>query len=93
MANESIGALLLKNTSLSENQVGEMLSLSGPTGEKLLDILTAKGISNVDELLKQLCVLLNVEFMKDIPVNDISVEQVRNIPINYAKQYEVLPFN
>jgi general secretion pathway protein E len=92
MANESIGAILLKNTSLSENQVGEVLALSGPTGEKLLDALTAKGISTADELLKQLCALLNVEFMKDIPINDIPVDLVRNIPINYAKQYEVLPF-
>ena len=30
--------------------------------------------------------------MKDIPINDIPVDLVRDIPINYAKQNDVLPF-
>jgi len=48
MANESIGALLLKNTSLTEKPSGRVLALSGPNGDKVLDILATKGTSNAE---------------------------------------------
>jgi general secretion pathway protein E len=92
MANDSVGALLLKNTSLTENQLSEVMALQGSNGEKLSDALAEKNFTNADDLLRTVCAYLHVDFMKDIPVNDISVDLVKNIPINYAKQYEVLPF-
>ena len=42
MANESIGALLLKNTSLTESQLSEVMALQNLKGEKLSDYLTRK---------------------------------------------------
>src|SRR5690606_19469365 len=42
--------------------------------------------------LMVLCKSMGVDFIKDIPVNDIPVDLVRNIPINYAKNHEILPF-
>jgi general secretion pathway protein E len=92
LANESVGALLLKNTSLTENQLNEILALQTADGEKLSDALARKNLSAPDEVLKALCAQLGVEYMKDIPINDIPVDLVKDIPINYAKQYEILPF-
>jgi general secretion pathway protein E len=92
MAGESLGALLLKNTSLTENQLNEVLALSNQKGVKLVDDLASRNVATPDEVLKTVCAFLSLDFMKDIPVNDISVDLVKNIPINYAKQYELLPF-
>ncbi|MDZ4678260.1 MAG: type II secretion system ATPase GspE [Oligoflexia bacterium] len=92
MAIDSIGALLLKNTSLTENQLNEVLLLQDPNGEKLGEVLAKKNITSPDDMLKALCLQLHVDYMKDIPINDIPVDLVRDIPINYAKQYEILPF-
>jgi len=33
-----------------------------------------------------------MDFIKDIPVNEISVDLIRNLPINYAKTQGILPF-
>jgi general secretion pathway protein E len=35
---------------------------------------------------------MGLDFIKDIPVNDISADLVRDIPINYAKTNSVLPY-
>jgi general secretion pathway protein E len=45
-----------------------------------------------EEALAELCKFLSVDFIKDIPINDIPVDLVRGIPINYAKTQEVLPY-
>jgi general secretion pathway protein E len=93
MANDSsIGAVLLKSTSLTENQLNEVLALPGPKGEKLGDALARANVTAPDDVLRSVCNYLGLDFMKDIPVNDIPVDLVKDIPINYAKQFEVLPF-
>src|SRR5690606_36635884 len=35
---------------------------------------------------------MGLEYFKDIPVNDIAPDLVRNLPINYAKSHSVLPY-
>ncbi|RYZ85000.1 MAG: type II secretion system protein GspE, partial [Proteobacteria bacterium] len=35
---------------------------------------------------------MGVDYIKDIPIGDISADLVRNIPINYAKQNSILPY-
>ncbi len=40
---------------------------------------------NHEDLLAQFCAKLGFAYQKDIPVNDISMEMIRNISINYAR--------
>jgi general secretion pathway protein E len=86
----AVESLLLKNTSLTEEQLNALLSMHSGSGT-LRDQLTKKDSATADELISELCARLGINYMKDIPVNDIPVDLIRNIPINFAKKHDVLP--
>lgn len=92
MAIDAIGNLLLKNTSLSEAELGMLLETETDEGVKIAEYLSRGNYSSAEELLGALCRSMRLDFIKDIPINDIPVDLVRNIPINYAKNHEILPF-
>ncbi len=88
----SIDSLILKSTSLNKAELQSLFQTrisGGATIQVLLENSTAKA---PDQLVKQLCDILGMEFMADIPIGDITPDLVRDIPINYAKSQEVLPF-
>ncbi len=84
--------LLLKGTSLSADEIKSILSSHDQSGMALSESVQRISASTPEEAVAELCKLLKLDFIKDIPVNDISAEMVRDIPINYAKNHEVLPF-
>lgn len=93
MAQLDIKNVLSKATSLSADQIKLVLknpSVAHPTtvGESLEN----KDYATADELVADLCRELGMSFIKDIPVNDISPDLVRHLPINYAKTQGVLPY-
>src|ERR1035438_2756998 len=92
MAIENVGNALIKVTGLSESQVDILLKSEAKEGGNLSDAITRKNAANIDDVLSFICKELNVEFMKDVPVNDIPVDFIRDLPINYAKNNQVLPF-
>ncbi|MBX3018033.1 MAG: type II secretion system ATPase GspE [Bdellovibrionaceae bacterium] len=93
MAATDITNILAKATSLNMEQVKTLLAHPTANGGMTLgEALGGREHANVDELISDLCREMSLEFMKDIPVNDIPVDLVRDIPINYAKQHSVLPF-
>jgi general secretion pathway protein E len=93
MATMDIPSILQKSTSLSADQIRSVLknpSVLRPV--TIGEALGQKEYSSADELVSELCKEMGLDFMKDIPVGDISAGFVRNIPINYAKQNSILPF-
>jgi general secretion pathway protein E len=84
--------LLLKNTSLSEEQLVSVLDLSMEGGKTLRELLSVKEITTPDELVAELCSKMGISYIKDIPISEIIPDLVTNIPINFAKKHEVLPF-
>lgn len=84
--------LLLKGTSLTSEQLKSVLKLVGAGGETLEEKFAQIQVGTPEEALAELCRQLHVEFIKEIPVNDIPVDLVRDLPINYAKTQEVLPY-
>lgn len=85
--------ILSKATSLSPEQIKTLLQ--GPAGTSPLplgDVLAQKSFNSADELVADLCREMGLDFIKDIPVNDIPPDLVRDLPINYAKQFSILPF-
>jgi general secretion pathway protein E len=92
MAIENISGVLLKSTSITPEQLSIILKSESQDGGAVGDYLMQKNVHSPEELLQALCHAMKVTFIKDIPVNDIPVDLVRNIPINYAKNHEVLPF-
>ncbi|MEQ1876091.1 MAG: type II secretion system ATPase GspE [Bdellovibrionia bacterium] len=92
MAIESISGVILKSTSITPEQLNIIFKTDSVDGMPIGDQLVAKNLHAPEELLQALCHAMRVGYIKDIPVNDIPVDLVRNIPINYAKNHEVLPF-
>jgi|SRR6185312_4377636 len=93
MAQMDVTNILSKATSLSSEQIKTLLA--GPAGSSSLplgDVLSGRNFSTADELVADLCKEMGLDFIKDIPVNDIPPDLVRDLPINYAKQYSILPF-
>lgn len=88
----SIETLLLKGTSLSAEEIKSILSSHDSGGTPLQEAFARNSYTNPEEAVAELCRLLKLDFIKEIPINDISAEMVRDIPINYAKNHEVLPF-
>ncbi|NCN41038.1 type II secretion system ATPase GspE [bacterium] len=92
MASPSFEILIKKGTSVSEEQLQTALHHIHVDGKTLQSLLAKTNFSTPEEALAEFCKYLSVEFIKDIPVNDIVVDLVRDIPINYAKTHEILPF-
>ena len=85
--------LLQKSTGLSPEQLKTLWNnTSMIRSESIGDALSKKTFQNAEELVSELCKELGLDFMKDIPYNDISADLVREIPINYSKQNSILPF-
>ncbi|RYZ69779.1 MAG: type II secretion system protein GspE, partial [Proteobacteria bacterium] len=86
-----IDNVLLKNTSMSEEQLGSVMTLA-VEGGTMRDALLAKEGSSADELVQELCARMGLQYIKDIPVSDIPVDLILNVPITFAKKHEILPF-
>jgi general secretion pathway protein E len=84
--------LLVKGTGLNEEQLQSMLTLKGQDGKTLKECLGAKTYTTPEEVMMDVCQQLGLRFIKEIPSNDIPVDLVANIPINYSKAQEILPF-
>jgi len=92
MAIENVSGVLLKNTSLTPDQLKFLLKSATDKGPTIGEMLNQTHLTTAEELLAALCQEMHLQFIKDIPVNDISVDLIRKIPINYAKSHEVLPY-
>lgn len=93
MAQLDVPTLLSKATALSPDQIKTLLQEPCLKGDNTIgESLSEKEFSTTDDLVADLCKEMSLEFIKDIPVHDISVDLIRNLPINYAKQNSVLPF-
>lgn len=92
MAGPSFEILMKKGTSVSDEQLQMAMNTIQVDGKPLHRVFSKLQFNTPEEALAELCKYLNVEFIKDIPVNDIPVDLVRDIPINYAKSHEVLPY-
>ncbi|RYZ66570.1 MAG: type II secretion system protein GspE, partial [Proteobacteria bacterium] len=93
MATMDIPNILQKSTSLSADQIRSVLknpSVLRPVS--IGEALSHKEYTSAEELVSELCKEMGVDFIKDIPIGDISADLVRDIPINYAKQNSVLPY-
>lgn len=92
MAGSPLENLILKSTSIGAEELQTLLQLPDARGEAIEHLFHNRTYSSPEDALADLCKAIGSEFIKDIPYNDIPVDLVRNIPINYAKNHEILPF-
>lgn len=93
MASVDIQTILTKATSLTQDQLRSVLRNNSVVRPVTVgEALAQKEFTSADELVSDLCKELGLDFIKDIPVSDISADLIRDIPINYAKQHNILPY-
>ncbi len=88
---ERLGEILLKHTSLKQEQLDQALAEQKQKGGLLGEILLKNNSILPHEIMKALCIQLGLPFMDDLKPNEIDPALVANIPINYAKSKEVIP--
>ena len=91
MEERSLGSILLETTSLTEEQLEQALAVQRERGIKLGEALVQLKYLRTEDVLKALSIQLGFPYESKIDVDSISVDLVANLPINYAKQNEVLP--
>jgi len=93
LSSNKIGQILLDHTSLTPDQLEEVLEIQHQKGQRLGEILISKNYLTPEELAKALAIQMGYPYLDQIPANEVDPELVTEIPINYAKQNMVLPIS
>ncbi len=88
---EKIGELLLKHTSLTEEQLASAVKQQEETGMLLGEILIKKNYIHPHDIVRVICHQVEIPYVSDIKVDEINPNITGDIPINYAKMHEILP--
>ncbi len=88
----SIDSILIKATGMSDKELGSLFATPVSSGETIGQLMRDEIFNSADQAVGKLASLIGIEFVKEIPWGEISGDMVRDIPINYAKNYEVLPY-
>jgi len=87
----SLGAILLETSSLTEEQLEQALAVQRERGIKLGEALVQLKFLRMEDILKALSIQLGFPYENKIEVETIHADLITNLPINFAKQNEVLP--
>jgi general secretion pathway protein E len=93
ISNNKIGQILLEHTSLTSEQLEEVLEIQRQKGMRLGEVLIQKNYLTQEELTKALSIQMGYPYIDRIPSSEIDSELISDIPINYAKQNMVLPIS
>ena len=88
-----IEKIFIKNTSMEEEEVRTVLQQIHNSGKTLKEYFSEKNYKSVDDLMKDFCVNMDLEFLEQIPIHQVSPDLIQNLPINYAKNHSLLPLN
>ncbi len=91
MEERSLGAILLENSSLTQQQLEEALNYQRDKGVKLGEALIQLKFLRNEDILKALSIQLGIPYMSRLEPEEIPLDLVSQVPLNYAKKNEVLP--
>ncbi len=89
--NKKLGEILVKHTTLTEPQLLEAIEIQKKDGGMLGEILVRKNFVAPHEILKAMCLQLNITYIDTIKSDEIDASLVKDVPLNYAKAKDVLP--
>ena len=94
MKAESIGQILQEQTSLTEHQLSEALSLQARETEhrRIGQILAREGHVTDSEVLKALSRQWDLSYLDKIPQGKLDRDLVTSLPIEFLKRHKILPF-
>src|SRR5690554_1519003 len=88
---QKIGELLLEHTALTSEQLNEALALQKEERKLLGEILLEKNFIRPHDITKVICHQIEIPYYRELKVEEIDPNIVKDISINYAKHHEVLP--
>ncbi len=91
MEDRSLGAILLENSSLSQEQLDEALKVQKEKGFRLGDALIQLKYLRSEDILKALSIQLGMPYANKIEADEIPLELASQVSLNYAKNHEVIP--
>lgn len=91
MEERSLGSILLETTALTEEQLEQALAVQRERGIKLGEALVQLKFLRTEDVLKALSIQLGFPYENKIDMESIAPDLIASLPINYAKQNEVLP--
>ncbi|HEX5036676.1 MAG TPA: type II secretion system ATPase GspE [bacterium] len=91
MEDRSLGAILLENSTLTQEQLEEALNFQREKGVKLGEALIQLKFLRNEDILKALSIQLGIPYVNKVESEDIASEVVSQLSLNYAKKNEVLP--
>jgi general secretion pathway protein E len=91
MEDKSLGNILLEHTSLTEAQLEEGLIVQREKSIKLGEALVQLKFLRAEDILKAISIQLGIPYLSQLPMDEIPVEIVQKVPINFAKRNELLP--
>lgn len=91
MEDRSLGTILLEQTALTQEQLEEAVKLQGDKDLKLGDALVQLKYLRPEDILKALSIQLGIAYVNKVDAEQIPLELIASLPLNYAKKNEVLP--
>ncbi|HWV38971.1 MAG TPA: type II secretion system ATPase GspE [Vulgatibacter sp.] len=86
-----LGEILRETAGLSAEKLTEALGRQAEHGGRLGEILVGMKAVTEDQVLRALALQLDLPFLEEIDERALDPELVRRIPINFAKQFKVIP--
>jgi general secretion pathway protein E len=86
-----IGVILLKNSSLRESDLEEVLKSQRETKKSVGEILLEKNLVRPEEVSKALAIQLGLPYLEDIKVSEVDPKIVAGMTIHYCRENKVLP--
>jgi general secretion pathway protein E len=91
-SNQVIENIIQKSTSLTDEQLQILLDSDFGGSKTVRKSLEEISDPTTDRVMEKLSERIGIQFAKDIIINDIAMDMIRGIPINYAKNFEILPY-
>ncbi len=88
-----LGEILLRTTSLTEDQLESARAAQRESGGRLGDLLVARGHVSADQLLGALAEQLGLPVRAQIHQVDVDESLIERLPIGFAKDRRVLPLS
>jgi len=91
MEDRSLSAILLENSTLTQEQLEDGLAFQRDKGVKLGDALIALKFLRNEDILKAISIQMGIPYLNRIVTDEIMTDVVSALSLNYAKKNEVLP--
>lgn len=89
--NNRIGTLLIKKGLLTPEGLEKCLALQKEKGGRIGHILISEKIVSPEDFYKAFAEQTGVELLDSISDREIDLELIKNLPITFAKRYQILP--